>query len=73
MGRFIRRQLTYFLWGFIAAFVLYLFIRFDPGKVLAGLAISAAAGVATCIVILYLEHKFFSDEPKAAPLPPDKT
>jgi mannose/fructose/N-acetylgalactosamine-specific phosphotransferase system component IIC len=64
MGKFIRRQVTYFFWGFVAAFVLYLFIRYDADDVLLGIVIGAASGIATCIIIMYLEHKFFGDEPK---------
>lgn len=68
MGRFFRRQLTYFLGGFVAAFVLYLFIRFSADAVLLGMVIGAASGVATCIIIAYLERRFFSaDSPPAQP------
>ena len=64
MRRFVRKQLTYFLAGFVIAFVLYLFVRFDFDKIILGLVIGAVAGVALCFGVAALERRF-PDEPDA--------
>ena len=61
MRRFFRRQLTYFLVGFIIAFTIYLFVRFNADAVLLGLGIGAATGVATCVGIYLLGRRFPED------------
>jgi cell division protein FtsW (lipid II flippase) len=58
MGKFFRRQLTYFLVGFVIAFMIYLFVRFDADAIILGVIIGAAAGVALCIGIALLERRF---------------
>lgn len=55
---FLRKQLLTVLIGFVIAFVIYLFIRFDTVKVLQGLAIGLAAGIALAIVLFFLERRF---------------
>jgi multisubunit Na+/H+ antiporter MnhE subunit len=58
MWRTIRQAALYFLVGFTIAFLVYLFIRFDPGRVLVGMAIGSAAGLALAAVLLWLEHRY---------------
>ncbi len=62
MRRFIRRQVSYFLMGFVVAFVVYLFVRFDADAVILGLVIGAGGGLATAVGITLLERRF-PDEP----------
>jgi cell division protein FtsW (lipid II flippase) len=62
MRKFVRKQLTYFLIGFVVAFVVYLFARFDANKVIWGVAVGAGVGIALCIAIAILERRF-PDEP----------
>ncbi len=63
MRRFFRRQLTYFLVGFVVAFIIYLFVRFNADAVFLGLVIGAASGLATCVAIYLLERRFPDDRP----------
>ncbi len=58
MGRFFRRQLTYFLIGFVIAFVIYLFVRFNADQIILGVVIGAGAGVGLCVGIALLERRF---------------
>jgi len=58
MRRFVRRQLTYFLIGFVITFVGYLFVRFDADKVILGVVIGAGGGIALGMALGWLEHKF---------------
>ncbi|MFN0095496.1 MAG: hypothetical protein ACKVVT_12075 [Dehalococcoidia bacterium] len=58
MRKFLRRQLTYFLIGFIVAFIVYLFVRFDADSILLGVFVSFIAGVAVCGAVLFLERRF---------------
>lgn len=58
MYAFFRKQLTIFLVGFVVAFVVYLFVRFDPDKVLLGVVISAVVGVALNFGVAVLERQF---------------
>ena len=48
----------FFSIGFIIAFVAYLFVRWDADKVITGVAIAAAVGVALAIVIFFLQRRF---------------
>ena len=59
----LRQALFYFLMGFTTAFVVYMFIRFDAGQVLFGLAISAAIGLVVSIAIMVLERRFPEEVP----------
>jgi 4-amino-4-deoxy-L-arabinose transferase-like glycosyltransferase len=54
----IRRFANYFLIGFVASFVIYLFIRFDANKILVGIAIGVVCGVALAIGLGILERRF---------------
>ena len=58
MWSFLRREFLYFLVGFVATFIVYLFIRFDPDEVLLGVAIASVGGIILAIVLFYLERKF---------------
>ena len=66
MAKFFRKQLTYFLIGFVAAFVLYLFIRFSADAVLLGVVIGTFAGAALCVALGLLERRF-DDDPAPTP------
>ena len=58
MWSFLRREFLYFLVGFVATFIVYLFIRFDPDEVLLGVAIASVGGIILAIALFYLERKF---------------
>lgn len=63
MGKFLRRQLTLFLVGFVVAFVIYLFVRFDADKILLGVVIGFVAGIALCIALIVLQRRFPDETP----------
>ncbi len=67
MRRFLRRQLTYFLIGFVLTFIVYLFIRFNSDAVILGVVISAGGGFAVAVALFWLERKFPDDSPAQAP------
>ncbi|MCC6383230.1 MAG: hypothetical protein IT304_12045 [Dehalococcoidia bacterium] len=54
----IRRFFHFFTIGFIVAFVIYLFVRWDVDKVIVGVVIGAAGGVVLGIAIFLLERRF---------------
>ncbi len=54
----LRRLWHFFLAGFVATFVVYLFIRFDANKVLLGIIIGAAGGLVISVIIFALERRF---------------
>jgi multisubunit Na+/H+ antiporter MnhE subunit len=58
MWRKVRAAALYFLVGFTIAFLVYLFVRFDPGEVLIGIAIGAGAGIVLAAILLWLEHRY---------------
>ena len=58
MWSFLRRQLNYFLIGFVATFVVYLFIRFDPDKVFLGVVLGAIGGTVLSGGLFMLERRF---------------
>ncbi|MCC7364735.1 MAG: hypothetical protein IT303_10210 [Dehalococcoidia bacterium] len=58
MWSFFRRQLNYFLIGFVVAFVIYLFIRYSADGVLLGVVIGAVSGLALSTGIFMLERRF---------------
>lgn len=68
MRKFLRRQLTYFLIGFVVAFIIYLFVRYDADDIVLGVVISAFAGITTCAALIYLDRKF-PDQPDPKPEP----
>lgn len=72
MYAFLRKELTVFLVGFVIAFVIYLFVRFDPNKVLVGLGVSAVAGVALMIALALLERQFPEETGADTPKPVQK-
>ncbi len=54
----LRRYTNYFLIGFVVAFVIYLFIRYDADEILVGMIIGAGVGIVLCLVIFILERRF---------------
>jgi ABC-type nitrate/sulfonate/bicarbonate transport system permease component len=58
MWSFLRRQFLYFLIGFVVAFIIYIFARFDSDKVLLGILISALVGLVLSGFLFYLERRF---------------
>jgi len=63
MWAFFRRQALYFLVGFVVAFIVYLFVRFNADAVVLGIFISVGAGVATSIFLWWLERQFNKKPP----------
>lgn len=64
MMRALRRYLNAALIGFIVTFVIYLFVRFDPDKIVLGIVIALIGGVATLAAYIYLDRKLGGDEPE---------
>ncbi|MGE0599706.1 MAG: hypothetical protein AB7J35_11455 [Dehalococcoidia bacterium] len=60
----LRRYLNAILIGFIITFVLYLFIRFDPDKIITGIVISLVGGAVALVLYVYLDKKFAPAEPE---------
>jgi len=58
MWSFLRRQSLYFLVGFVATVLVYLFIKIGSNDVLWGIAFGAAGGIVLSAIIFYLERKF---------------
>jgi hypothetical protein len=58
MRRFVRKQLTIFLVGFVVAFIIYLFVRFNVDQVVLGVVIGAGAGLALNVTLYLLERRF---------------
>jgi hypothetical protein len=58
MWQFLRRQLLYFLVGFVVTFIIYLFVRFSADAVMLGVAIGIVGGAATAIGLFALERRF---------------
>lgn len=61
MMRALRRYLNAALIGFIVTFVIYLFVRFDPDKILLGIVISLIGGAAVLAGYIYLGKRFGSE------------
>ncbi len=66
MRRFIRRQLTYFLIGFVITFVIYLFIRYNFDAIILGVVVGSVGGVVLATVLFWLGRRFPDDRPQAA-------
>lgn len=58
MMRGLRRYLNAGLIGFIATFVVYLFVRFDPDKIVLGIVISLVGAAIALVVFIYADKKF---------------
>ncbi len=58
MWSFLRRQSLYFLTGFVATFLVYLFIKIGARDVLWGMAFGAMGGLVLSAIIFFLERKF---------------
>jgi len=63
MWTVLRRQLNYFFIGFIIAFVIYLFVRYDADDILLGVLIGAIAGLGVSAALYYLERRFPENRP----------
>ncbi len=59
----LRRYLNAAFIGFIVTFVIYLFVRFDPDKVVLGIVISLVGAAVTLIVYIYLDKKLGGKDP----------
>ena len=64
MFKALRRYLNAALIGFIITFVVYLFVRFDPDKVVLGIVISLVGASVTLIGYIYLDRKLGGGEPE---------
>ncbi|HEX6030265.1 MAG TPA: hypothetical protein VFY90_02460 [Tepidiformaceae bacterium] len=58
MWHTMQRFWRFFSLGFIVAFVIYLFVRWDADQVLLGVVISAVVGVVLAIAIFFLQRRF---------------
>ena len=58
MMRGLRRYLNAALIGFIITFVIYLFVRFDPDKIVLGIVISLIGAAVALVAYIYLNRKF---------------
>lgn len=61
MLRGLRRYLNAALIGFIVTFVVYLFVRFDPDKILLGIVIALIGAAAALTAYVYLGKRFGSE------------
>ncbi|MFN8617180.1 MAG: hypothetical protein U0837_08770 [Dehalococcoidia bacterium] len=64
MMRALRRYLNAALIGFIVTFVIYLFVRFDPDKIVLGIVIALIGAAATLAAYIYLDRKLGGKEPE---------
>lgn len=55
--------MLFFLIGFVVTFIIYLFVRWDPDKVLLGVVIGGIVGIATSWAIWVLERRFPDNRP----------
>ncbi len=62
MWNFLRRQLTYFLIGFVITFVIYLFVRFSADAILLGIVIGLGGGAAVMVGLFWLERQFPAED-----------
>ncbi|MBK7126251.1 MAG: hypothetical protein IPI85_12025 [Dehalococcoidia bacterium] len=63
MMRALRRYLNAALIGFIVTFVIYLFVRFDPDKIITGIVISLVGAGGALALYIFLDRKFGGEEP----------
>lgn len=63
MMRGLRRYLNAALIGFIVTFIVYLFVRFDPDKIVLGIVIALVGAAVALIGYVYLGKKF-GNEPE---------
>ena len=64
MFRALRRYLNAILIGFIITFVVYLFVRFDPDKIITGIVISLVGGGVALALYIFLDRKLSPGEPE---------
>lgn len=67
MWALVRRLALYFLVGFVVAFTVYLFIRFDSDAVLLGMGIAAVAGFALAALLWWLDNRYEQTHPPQIP------
>lgn len=58
MFHFLRRYTTFFLWGFVITFLVYLFVRFDADKIVTGAVIAAVGGLIVGVAVFMLERRY---------------
>jgi len=63
MMRALRKYLNAALIGFIVTFVIYLFVRFDPDKIVLGIVIALIGATASLVAYIFLDKKL-GNEPE---------
>lgn len=66
MWTFLRRQLNYFLIGFIVTFIIYLFVRFDADEVVLGVVLGVVGGGLLSTALFFAERRFPDETPPAS-------
>ena len=64
MMRALRKYLNVSLAGFIVTFVIYLFVRFDPDKIVLGIVIALVGAAVALTGYVFLDKKLGGDEPE---------
>lgn len=64
MMRALRRYLNVSLVGFIVTFVIYLFVRFDPDKIILGIVIALVGAAVALTAYVFLDRKLGGGEPE---------
>lgn len=63
MMKALRRYLNAALIGFIVTFVIYLFVRFDPDKIVLGIVIALIGAAVALALYVFLDKKLGGNEP----------
>ncbi len=61
MWTFLKRRLLWFLIGFVAVFLGYLFVRYNVDAIILGMFIGSAGGATVSLVVFFLERRFPDD------------
>lgn len=64
MRRALRRYTNVALLGFIATFVVFLFVRFDADEVVLGIVISLAGGAVALAIFIFADKKLGGADPE---------
>jgi hypothetical protein len=64
MMRALRKYLNVALAGFIITFVVYLFVRFDPDKIVLGIVIALVGAAVALAAYVFLDKKLGGNEPE---------
>ena len=64
MRRALRRYLNVALLGFIATFVVYLFVRFDADEVVLGIVIALMGAAVALALFIFADKKLGGSEPE---------